>query len=456
MRHQCHEPSICVNTIGSYECICPRIDADDKIPETANNSFWTEINSQNRGPWELSYSSSTKSSCPGQASTFGCCLSRAHSAKGDAQCRFNFRCPRDPSVFNHTCASIATCTRKATPMEVPNYECQCPPGLMGNGHKCRSGDLKPEPKVKFDGKTPTETTIKHKYYCDCTKPVVDACDGFPPCKGKHQICVATPGSQPICGCKAGFVFHDKFGCVDESPPLLRLKSDPNGDQILRLKQGDTYKEYAVEIHDENAEEYLRSLKIAYSKPLPSGCLTEIGEFHVNYTVATPWTSPPYVRITRRVVIDDIDECHIDAKVFATKCPSLLQRCDTSSGAVCVNTIGSYTCKCPKFTTGDGFQTNLSFGSHGSPDGFHGGTSCRDTNPPEISLRGPNPKIFRVSECAGISGIIGEKPSKHDEIRFAQQSHYESDIKVRFKSLYMNIYEYIYLCIYCNSNVSFLL
>ena len=429
LRHQCHEPSICVNTIGSYECLCRRIDVIDEMPETANADFWTEIAAQSRGPWERSILSSTKSSCPGQASTYGCCPSRAHVARGDSQCRASFRCPRDPCVHNHTCATSAVCTRKPTPTEVPDYECRCPSGLMGNGHKCRSSDLKPEPKVKFDGKTPTDFTLKNNYFCDCTKPVVDACDGFPPCTGKHQICTVTTGHEPICSCKPGFVFHEKFGCVDESPPLLRLKSDPNGDRILRLKQGDVYKEYAVEIQDENAEEYLRSLKIAYSKPLPSGCLTEIGEFHVNYTVATPWTSPPYVRITRRVIIDDIDECALDPKSFEAKCPSLIHRCDTSKGATCVNTIGSYTCKCPKFTSGDGFSENLSFGPQVTPEGFQGGTSCQDTNPPVISLRGANPKVFRVCECAGVSGIMLEKPSLHDEIRTSQQSYYEGDIKV---------------------------
>ena len=36
----------------------------------------------------------------------------------------------------------------------------------------------------FDGVTPTEETVKNDYYCDCTKPVLDACSGFPPCKGE--------------------------------------------------------------------------------------------------------------------------------------------------------------------------------------------------------------------------------------------------------------------------------
>lgn len=225
------------------------------------------------------------------------------------------------------------------------------------------------------------------------------------------------------------MLHEKYGCVDESPPVLRLKNDPNCDQILRLKQGDIYQEHAVDIQDENAEEYLRSLKIAYSQPLPSGCLTKIGEFHVNYTVATPWTSPPYVRITRRVIIEDINECNLDVAFYKKACPDLVPRCDTAIGATCVNTIGSYTCKCPKFTSGDGFQKDISFGPLNTPEGFHGGQGCQDTGVPVIKLLGPNPKVFRVCECGGISGIIGKKGQKDAEMKTAQQSHYGNDIRV---------------------------
>jgi hypothetical protein len=245
---------------------------------------------------------------------------------------------------------------------------------------------------------------------------------------KHQVCVVDHENKPQCACKSGYVLHGKYGCVDESPPKLRLKHDPNGDQILRLKQGDVYKEYAVDIDDENAEEYMRSLKIAYSEPLPHGCLTKIGEFHVNYTIATPWTSPPYVRITRHVIIDDIDECKLDAALYETTCPALVPRCDSEAGATCVNTIGSYTCKCPQYTTGDGFQHGISFDPMTVPEGFRGGQSCVDTGKPIINIIGPNPKIFRLCECGGITGITGKKVP-NDELKISQQKHYEDDIRV---------------------------
>ena len=241
-----------------------------------------------------------------------------------------------------------------------------------------------------------------------------------------------PGNQPRCDCKPGYVKHEKYGCVDESPPLLRLNHDPNRDGILRLKQGDVYKEYAVDIEDENAEEYLRSLKIAYSRPLPHGCLTHVGEFHVNYTIATPWTSPPFVRVTRRVIIEDIDECTLDVSKYEKTCPSLVPQCDTEAGATCVNTYGSYTCKCPKYTAGDGFKSDVSFDSMDAPEGFKGGTGCRDTSKPVIHLVDPNPKVFRVCECGGINGIMAKrKRDKHDaELKGEQFKHFDEDIKVR--------------------------
>ena len=226
--------------------------------------------------------------------------------------------------------------------------------------------------------------------------------------------------------------HKKYGCVDESPPTMKLRNDPNGDQTLRLKQGDIYTEEAVDIQDENAEEYMRSLKIAYSIPMPYGCLTKVGEFHVNYTIATPWTSPAFLRLTRRVIIEDIDECTLDEAKYQRQCPQLIPKCDTEAGARCVNKVGSYTCQCPEFTSGDGFQAGLSFNAYDSvlPVGFNGGTGCRDTSKPVVELKGPNPKVFRIAQCGVLSGVMNSKQDDRDsDLKAAQQKYYGDDIKV---------------------------
>ena len=224
----------------------------------------------------------------------------------------------------------------------------------------------------------------------------------------------------MCACKPGYVDNqDGYGCVDESPPVLRLR--PDGQDTMTLRQGDFYKEHAVDIMDENAEEYLRSLRITYSQPLPPGCLVQMGSFHVNYTIATPWTSYQFVRVTRNVIVKDVDECTLDAQKYSELCPQLIPQCHKA--AKCVNTIGSYTCLCPKYTSGDGFK-KISSGA--SPQGYQGGTGCADTSKPIIEVKGPNPKIIKVCKC----GVMGGRTTAGDDSLCAQQrSNYGQNLKV---------------------------
>jgi hypothetical protein len=55
--------------------------------------------------------------------------------------------------------------------------------------------------------------------------------------------------------------------------------------------------------------YPRTLQVDYSQPL-GNCLHEIGEFHVNYTIQTQWTQPPFIRVQRRVIVEATDVCSL--------------------------------------------------------------------------------------------------------------------------------------------------
>ena len=117
MRHQCHISAICVNTNGSYECLCPRLGETESIPETATESFWDVLESQTRGAWEVSFADPSRTSCPSKASTHGCCPSLL--TRGDAaSCPAAFRCPVDPCTSKHTCVLSAICLRAVSPMDM--------------------------------------------------------------------------------------------------------------------------------------------------------------------------------------------------------------------------------------------------------------------------------------------------------------------------------------------------
>ncbi|KAL7532424.1 hypothetical protein ACHAWF_005173, partial [Thalassiosira exigua] len=280
---------------------------------------------------------------------------------------------------------------------------------------------------------------------------------FPAVPGKHEACTVSSSGEPRCDCRDGYVRDPDYGCVDESPPVLALRPDPLrgldlGDDpsagVVRLSQGDRYEEHGVDIEDDNAEEYLRSLKIAYSRPLPRGCLLEMGSFEVTYTVATPWTDPDRVTATRTVIVDNVDECAAGRGTGAgvgADCPELAAMCDVDAGAACEDEVGTYRCECPEGTEGDGFlpiprlrpDGRGGFAGTLVPRGYRGGTGCRDVRPPVLELRGPNPKRFRVARAGGVRGVIGkggsgdddEEANARDEALLAEQrSSYERDVR----------------------------
>ncbi|EJK45231.1 hypothetical protein THAOC_36159, partial [Thalassiosira oceanica] len=431
---QCYEVPFTISDVDEWELrMCLPVRIAPNISDDSADAYLEQINKESRNAWELSTS---KGPCPSKASTFSCCDEDGQSVEG-RQCRSQFSCPSDPcSAETPACDSSAVCRRTASPLARPNHICECPEGSLGNGKSCpRSSRKRLEPKVKYDGATPTEETrraLEAGAICGCNKPTVDVCDGFPKCPGKHEECRVNSAKQPQCACEAGFKHDEKYGCVDETPPILKIRQgyDRESSDVTYLTQGNRYEELGVDIVDDNAEEYHRSLKISYSRPLPQGCLLELAEFYVDYTVATPWTEPEFVRARRTVVIQNVNECKIKVgSEIGTDCPELVARCDVDDGAKCLDLNGSYSCQCPDGTAGDGFKK---IESGLMPEGYNGGSGCRDITPPVIRLLGPNPKKFQVGKAGSIQGVLAEENeesvARAETLLALQRSSYGRDLK----------------------------
>mmetsp|Transcript_27936 Transcript_27936/g.35016 ORF Transcript_27936/g.35016 Transcript_27936/m.35016 type:complete len:757 (+) Transcript_27936:49-2319(+) len=354
MAPKCHRSSRCVNTIGSYECQC--LDG------------------------EVALEGAGMGLCGGARNT-SCCLEGGQMGrKAIAACKADFRCPEDQCPGD--CVAGATCIPSK---DKSSYSCQCKSGLVGNGRKC----TEIQPKA---WKTRTGTLLPgSEDVCGCQTPRVDHCHNV--VCGDNAFCRSLDYSHE-CVCRPGFKFIEELGCMDEKLPTMTIK----GKNPMHLQQCDNYEEYGVHIVDENDEGLTRNVHIEYSQPL-GYCLREMGSFHVNYTLETPWTNPSFIRLTRWVEVEDINECNLDKEV-TSQCPDCLPRC--SPEATCSNTIGSYTCTCPSCMRGDGFIKHKSRPGT-APYGYLGGTGCRDICAPVIILSGPNPYYFRVPKCYGLEG-----------------------------------------------------
>lgn len=346
--HVCPFPSACVDTAGSYECACRAIG----------------------GAW--SASSPTSGSCPSSVSTAGCCPAAAHSDEG-RECRSAFSCPVDPC---DRCVAEATCVREDAP---PGFACVCPEGTVGDGERCDRDD------------------------CGCRTPVADPCRGRP-CERRRETCVPDRRGRASCVCRPGFVHHPDYGCVDSTPPRLELRGV---DRDHRMLLGDVYKEHGVDIVDDNAEDYARSLRIRYHEAIsPGKCLARPGTFPVEYAVATPWTDPPFVQTTRTVVVVPRRLCGLLSKDANHSCPELVPDCRPE--ARCVDSEdGGWTCECPEGLAGDGRSE---------------GDGCRDEEPPTISFSGDDPLILRVSNARGVL------PSEEDDDAEDRAARHEADLR----------------------------
>jgi len=186
---------------------------------------------------------------------------------------------------------------------------------------------------------------------------------------------------------------------------------------------------------------MRSLKISYSEPFNlHGCLLKVGDFTVTYSVATPWTNPPIVSITRTVRVTDLDECSINSLEANILCPELLPKCDFASGAKCKNMNGSYTCRCPRYTHGDGFLpiSNFEKDSEGNfivaPTDYTGGTGCIDNKKPTITLKGQNPLTIVTCRHEALTGVYPETNTKLSTIYGDKIAEHSRNLEIELQNL----------------------
>jgi len=360
MASRCHSSVECVNTQGSYECRCPA------------------------GSFGLPDAGASMGQCTRALDT-SCCNEGMHMGKKDIQtCKASFRCFEDKCPGD--CVPESLCISS---QDGKSFTCQCQEPYVGNGHQC----IGPTPTV-WKSKLGALITggqagsCQLAGVCGCTLPKTDHCHEVN-C-GANAFCVNSEYSHQ-CVCNESFKMIEGMGCTNTKVPTLILK----GSNPLRLSQCDSYEEHGVDIVDLNEEAMSRNVDIEYSEPLGS-CLRKLGHFHVNYTLQTPWGNRPFIRVTRAVEVTDVDECVLSEKV-GKLCPECQQRCVAE--ARCSNTNGSYSCTCPPCMEGDGFMYGSLPGA--TPDGYSGGTQCRDSCAPAITV--PEPFYFRIPKCYGLMG-----------------------------------------------------
>jgi len=366
LRHNCVPPANCRNTFGSYECDCPpNFFGMDKSGEITEAMYVTATGG-------LTTTQIVKGGrCGGHSSTETCCREEdLHCGKVSCsrKCKGDFKCINDPCITLH-CGENAVCKRlggsKAT--------CECQPGYYG------------DPFVACQ----LSQKINYCNIANCP------CDCY--CKHEEQlggyVCLPKNGYISVDNSILGKpVPHDHISkggkrldsttCLDTSLPELYL--NPPNPYILR--QGDTYQEYGITVVDKNNEDFPRQIDFEYSKPFGE-YMTEIGREQVTYTLKTPWLPEPEFTIIRDVIVIDVDECTYTGPIdqFRHKCvPDI---------ANCINTEGSYSCRCKPGYIGDGYIN---------------GSGCLDSVPPVITCvgQGCEPLRFQVCDSKGLLSSTG--------------------------------------------------
>ncbi|KAK2714568.1 hypothetical protein QYM36_008952 [Artemia franciscana] len=340
----CGEGAICENVPGSYSCKCPDGLLPNPDPETEcivagrcaidedcpGNSLCDPVNKcmcpePNIGP-----------DCKHPCELLSCSpQSKCMLINGEAKClcHSGFTGSADSCVDINECEANP-CGDNAVCLNQPGkFTCECPGGFEGNPYKegCKESATSP-PGCNADNPCPTgeiciPDNVKGQGACVCAQgftrdPTTQICIDLDECAkedgatcGLNAVCINIPGSFD-CQCPTGFSGNPFVECQ-----ACSVNGECKCQPPYQLIAGSCL---LVNCHQNTTTD----------KPCPAGaeCITIAGG--VSYCAC-----PVGFSTNSDGSCSDINECE-----------SLSNAC--APGAICSNTVGSFSCSCPIGTVGE--------------------------------------------------------------------------------------------------------
>ncbi len=220
--HTCSAKANCTNTIGSYKCTC--IDGYEGDGETC-----TDIDECLRN----THKCSEHATCINLEGGYDCECDKGYVGNG-------YRCEPIDSCEQgtHDCHEFATCTK--TP---DGFQCKCKRGYVGNGRNCIDINECEDPEMySCPPHAHCENTIG-SYRCDCDQGFekgedeymcqdIDECERETHNCSPHALCQNLVGSFD-CTCKEGFTGDGRVCTPTERPLDITLQGTTPLRSVLR-------------------------------------------------------------------------------------------------------------------------------------------------------------------------------------------------------------------------------
>ncbi|CAF0723375.1 unnamed protein product [Brachionus calyciflorus] len=381
--NECQKNSYCVNTEGSYKCVC-------KEGFIGNGIFCQDINECRL----KSDNCSTKAQCLNLVGSFKCSCLPGFTGNG------------------YICTDIDECTAKISNCPwnteckntIGSYECICPNGFKMVNQDCLEIDECSQNTHNCVGPHTQCKNLFGSYECVCEKGFgmyngtcqdLNECHALSyPCNSNIHKCVNTFGSFN-CECKYG---PEKIDSVISTTCKYVTETSTNPCNFGFYSNNGKcidINECHVSLHNCDSD---------------TSCINTIGSFYCN--CATGFAIDESLRCR------DIDECELG-----------LQNCQFDE--ICINTIGSYFCKCIQDNTTlsakkcvadsgginmncyivNGLQVcNCDKGFEIKNSNISSFQTCEDIDECKLNLTlcGPNAKcinLYGSYECECISGFL---------------------------------------------------